>query len=246
VTEDGLLDLVVGEQQFAGLRVYPGTGTGTFGAGIAATGSAYMRITGPFVSADVNADGHVDVFAQMVGGGVELFYGSGTGAMTFSSVPVGAPDASWHWGVQAFDVADLNHDGILDVVGIERVSISDPAVRSNVVFTALGVDDGHHFTLTWSTAFPEAGSGNIYGSIKAADVDADGTVDVVTVATGTNALTLWHGVGDGTLTLDLATTVGAQPRLLEIGDWTLNGTLDLGIVDMNTAGDSARVWTGKH
>lgn len=157
--DDGELDVVV----IAGGITYLGNGHGQFSA----------RVTGPFsdrrcVPGDMNRDGRLDLVCP---GQVMLGYGTGVFARgaRFTSLTYGA-DFGY-----ALQVADLNRDGTLDVVGS----------RGEIW---LGDGSGELAPATPALEFA-------YSSVAVANVNHDGYVDLV--FNDSTSLFLWPGSAAG-------------------------------------------------
>jgi hypothetical protein len=237
---DTLLDLVVTDRGLRGLRFYPGRGDGTFGAPVAATNNANLWVSGPFTVADIDRDQDLDVVARTgipgTAGGIGTFFNNGAGQFAFSSTAVPG-SLLQRLGILAFDLGDANGDGILDVVGVET------STSQSALFVATGHGDGIGYTLSDGEAFPFG----LVDSVRAADFNDDGALDVVAVHQGGNALHLHLGQLDNTGnpngTLDVGTVwpVGFEPRFAAIGDWNRDSWPDVAVVDRN-AGNDSRTW----
>jgi hypothetical protein len=161
------------------LQVGLGRGDGTFGLPSArvvlpdhATGIAL---------ADVNRDGRPDVvalqsnFSRGLPNEARVWFGTGVGGLTATSW--GATFVS-RFGVQ-FDVADVNHDGFVDVVA------SDFQQMAVALGSATGFAAPVFTQVTSEEQFP--------GAVSIGDLNVDGNLDV---AFGSGAIML--GNGDGT------------------------------------------------
>ena len=234
---DGQLDLAVVDGNIYGARVYRGVGNGTFLPPVAATGSAGIPIYGPLTTADMNGDGRLDLVAR-TSSGVGTFFGNGIGGLTFSSTPVGSSQLYQHLGVQAFAVGDLDNDGRLDMVGVERGTLpATPTTPQNFLFVSLNSGNGIAYASSATQAFPMETA----GSVALADFNRDGSTDVVAVHQDGNAVRLNLGHGDGTVGPVTIVPVGVQPFLVTVGDWNTDNWLDLAVVDRNQDNQS-RTW----
>ena len=233
---DGKLDLAVADSNTYGVRVYRGAGDGTFLAPVTAAGSAGIPIFGPLTTADMNGDGRLDLVART--SGVGTFFGNGTGGLTFSSTPVGGSRLHQHIGVQALAVGDMNNDGRPDIVGVERGTLpSTPSTPQNFLFVSLNSGNGVSYASARHRGFPTGTA----GSVALADFNRDGSLDVVALHYDGNAARLHLGYGDGTVGPPTTVPVGVQPLLATVGDWNMDGWLDLAVVDRNQENQS-RTW----
>ena len=171
---------------------------------------------------DLDGDGFLDLvsgsdlqqFMEFPGAaGASSFLGKGDGTfVTKASFPV-AYATGVSWGGVYSAVADLNRDGVLDLVA------TSPAQDS--VSVRQGVGDGSFSTGT------DYVMGASPSDILIADFDADGNPDIATATPGDGAVSLRFGIGDGTFGERIALPVVGIPRLLAYVDWNQDGTLDL-------------------
>jgi hypothetical protein len=176
---DGHLDILTTDSIGAGFVVYLGKGDGTFGG---YTRYGFTTSGGPFLVADVNSDGHPDVFAVEYPGNLGYFPGKADGSFgTFTSL---GPSPSSN---QLISVNDLNGDGILDLTFLTPGGIGVSLGKSGPTFAA---------PLTTITG----GSTGVYSTLPThpvlADFNGDGHLDLAMAAEGGIAILL--GKGDGT------------------------------------------------
>jgi Bacterial Ig-like domain (group 3)/MBG domain/FG-GAP-like repeat len=159
--------------------VYPGNGDGTFGVGIPFTLAQSSAI---FPSAgDFNGDGKQDVATAIrssnPSAGVQVAMGNGDGTLqTGVAYPAGG---FFEWATTA---ADLNGDGVADLIGVEDVS--------PILSVLLGQRGGPPAPRANYGPFPTQGSPAVVG-----DFNKDGNPDIA-VSTG-SAVAILTGRGDG-------------------------------------------------
>ncbi|HEX3478698.1 MAG TPA: VCBS repeat-containing protein [Kofleriaceae bacterium] len=177
---DGNNDLAITEETSGTLIVRLGHGDATFGPELSyAIGDVSFHIV---IARDMNLDGKLDlVCANRNGDTVSVLLGHGDGtfgkAIVSSVVPPGvmpAKDRPW-FGPFAIAVADINQDGVPDVV--------TPNYADDSVSILLGVGDGH-FDPAIALKFgppddPTFTFTTPYG-IVAADFNGDGKIDFAT------------------------------------------------------------------
>jgi hypothetical protein len=201
------------------------------------TGSSYGCMAQTVAIGDVNHDGRNDVVIGDAGCGIEVFLQDGTGALA-----AGASYASVD--SHKIRIADLNNDGLLDVVGIGWGTDTASVWLQN----ASG-------TLETPVTYPVTHSG--YDDLEVGDVNNDGLTDIVVMSgqlyatpslgvltqkagggfnapayysVGPNLLT--HGVAVGDLngdgSNDVVVTYGGNSPSSQIGVFSQNslGTLD--------------------
>jgi hypothetical protein len=215
---DGKLDLVVLNNTYStpGLSVLLATGgPGTVGF----AGPAFLPLSSApagLTTADFNEDGILDLAATVYDGGhlaILLGHGSsGAGNGTF-----GAP-TYYNTTDGAFDVqaADLNNDGILDLV----TSGNGGGVDIHLGLGSGGVGNG-----TFSSASP-IGGGNVSDN-EIGDFDGNGTLDIAVSTGPRNSVYTFAGLGDGTFALPAAHAVGNFCIGLAKGDLDGDGHPDL-------------------
>lgn len=204
--EDGKLDVVVQTGTTGGpgpIRILLGTGTGTFTLGVELSGG-----NGHVVAGELTGDDHIDVaFAYENGAAiVKLYPGKGDG--TFR--PVVQLDSLWD--ANNFKLADLNGDGLLDLVGI-----------SGPVWAMINEGGGSFaapvYTLCNELCLFEA---------TLADFDGDGTLDIAGATGSEGTIEVASGDGDGTFTpVETIEDVAFATGYLTSGDFSGDGIPDL-------------------
>jgi VCBS repeat-containing protein len=226
---DGKPDLVVSNfgVPFPSVSVLLGNGDGTFQNDV-----TYLAGTHPNSVAigDFSGDGKPDlaVADNTTTGAVSVLLGNGDG--TFQ------PHASYAAGDSPRSVAigDFNGDGTPDL------AVANAGLTSTMVSVLLGNGNG---TFQPQTTYA---AGVQPFSIATGDLDGDGKLDLATAdlgsGTGTTAVSVLLGNGDGTFRAhtDYATT--GTPRSIAIGDLNGDGRSDL--VTANRDTDTVSVFLG--
>ena len=228
---DGKLDVVITNGRYGGdgpnIIVLPGNGDGTLGTPILSFATAMSPLD---VSVgDLNGDGKLDLFVS--NGGAAVLLGNGDGTFRTLSLPsVAGPFSGLI--VRALGVADLNGDGLMDVVGA-----CDPYGACVWLQDQTG---GLGAGVLYSTYPHQAFTDN---SIAVADINKDGRTDVLIAGSKFNASFLLLGNGDGTL--QPITSIlspfnwyaGSNPAALAIADFNRDGALDVAASDYNSTDD---------
>ncbi|MFQ5767634.1 MAG: FG-GAP-like repeat-containing protein, partial [Acidobacteriota bacterium] len=204
---DGTVDLAVTNEgsRFDDIRgdlsILLGRGDGTFQAQIRVEAGEHPGLAG---LGDFNGDGRQDltVINKDRSGSIVMLLGNGDG--TFVSRPLGALGRF----PTALDGGDFNGDGLKDVI---VAVLSDHTGRD--VLSLLARGDGTFEPIRRFTA------GRTMRSIRAADLDGDGILDIATSDIDSGAAVIL-GRGDGTF---------GPPRLYDIG----GATLSIDVADFN-------------
>ncbi|MDP1920248.1 MAG: FG-GAP-like repeat-containing protein [Myxococcales bacterium] len=169
--------------------------------------------TSGFAFGDFDRDGRDDLFAAVGGlpyNATTAFRGLVDGGFEY----VGGVTANNSNGVAG---GDLNGDGLADMA-IAQSSATHLGV-------AFSLGDGG---FTTPVGYPGCAGGATF--VTEADVDRDGRLDVITVETSCNTITVYLGNGNGTLRATTPIGVGTTP----FGIATLDANGD-GLVDVATA-----------
>jgi hypothetical protein len=206
---DGKLDLAITNFFGNNVMVLLGNGDGTFQSPSTYTaGNAPGRVG----VGDFNGDGKLDLaITNTNDNSVSVLLGNGDGtfqaALTSPAGPTGP-------GLSSLSVADLNGDGMLDVV------VAHYATNVTVL---LGKGDGS-FQAPVDYA---AGSGAWWTTL--ADLDGDGKLDLAVANANSNTISVLLGKGDGTFQAAVDYPADTQPFGIVAGDFNADGRMDLAV-----------------
>ncbi len=207
---DGIPDLVVAG--FDGVRGswtvqgMLGNGNGTFRVG----GSVLVDNTNRAVVAtgDVNRDGRGDAVVYVFNRGLEVWLGNGAGGFTGSiAIPVFLKN-----GLSTVELADLDHDGDLDIV----------AASSEQIAVILNGGSSFGSPVYYDATTPDGRGVGSWSSIALADVDLDGTMDIVTEGGA-----VYFGHGNGAFSAMALFDVGLDSNGVTVVDFNRDGLPDL-------------------
>jgi hypothetical protein len=206
-TGHGTIDVAIQAQN--GISVFPGKGDGTFGTPIFTYTGVFSGCT---AAADFNGDGKLDLTT-----GKDVLLGNGNGTFQ-KAIPV--PDGNCNVAI-----ADLNHDGIPDLV--------TGSLNFNVVRVHLGNGTGKFDTGTPYQTGTTAGS-----AIQVADLNGDGSPDLAVLNGGNSDVTVLLNKGDGTFNIGKTWFSGAEDccRFLLVGDYNQDNNKNLDLVVRPTGG----------
>lgn len=178
---DGKLDIIAREFNGNDFRLLPGNGDGTFGTVATLNGSGGWNT---FALGDIDGDGDTDIVTGRSAGGQDglyVFRNKGTSTFEFEAGQyVAGIGAVYH-----VHVADVNKDGQLDVLTVGPSS----GAHAGVFLNAGNGQFGPHTAVT--TRFTSDKD-----AVTAADVNADGNVDMI-VQYGGGSFDVMLGNGSG-------------------------------------------------
>lgn len=181
---------------------------------------------------DFNGDGIADLAVANQGsspyayqdGSVSVLLGNGDGTFQDAQTLVSG------FAVKAVTVADVNNDGIPDVVAVGHMPTNDVAV------VLLGNGDGtFRSPLTYAVgAYPE--------SVAVADVNGDGEPDLLVAFEGNPSLAdgavgIFFGNGDGTFQPLRTVFAGPAPVAVKVADLNGDGIPDLAVANYTGPGN---------
>lgn len=218
---DGKLDLAVSStgpnyNSPGTLSIFLGNGNGTFTAGYSGTGFGSV-----FAVADFDRDGKLDLLTSN-NGATKVLFGKGDG--TFSApVTAGA--------YQTFAVADLNGDGVPDLIGQGTTTVNGAYVTTTLLY--LGNGDGT-FRQTGTTFTPSSSEG--IQLVTIGDFNGDGIPDVAVDGNYYSSPVIFLGKGDGTFTQAPGATNSSVNETLSMvaADLNQDGKLDLILTNANS------------
>ena len=211
---DNFDDVVVSNYGNDSIDVHLSNGNGTFSSptttGTAGLGPASLRLE------DVDGDGNIDAIAGMFDSNqMQVLYGDGSGGfagVTLLGVGINPEDV---------EVADLNNDGLKDIITANRNSNS-VSVRLQTAPRTFGAENQYNTSLPYTM-----GKG---------DFNRDGYMDLVTADYSTNNFYVLFNNGDGSFASATPFATAAAPSFVTVGDYTGDGNLDIGGLVGNTIG----------
>ena len=224
VNLDGRPDLIVaggGAVSSGAVSVLLGTGAGGFAAAASIPVNGGISVPQTVTVADVNEDGNPDLVVA-TGISVALMLGDGVGG--FSAGGIYAPG----FYVMGATVADVNGDGRLDLIAIDTGDNDfnlNPAGTKGVVSVLLG-NGGFGFgtPASYTVDFTPT-------AVTAADVNGDGTPDLLVLNAQSGDVSVLAGNGFGGFQTAVNYAAGVAPSAIAAADLNGDGKLDLAVGD---------------
>ncbi|EMI16227.1 SxtP, partial [Rhodopirellula maiorica SM1] len=175
-------------------------------------------------SGDFNNDALEDIVAagELFGSSENLIVMPSQSHEGFSDMGIALNVPSTH----ALEVADLNADGRLDIIGL-----SIDLFTGNKVSVSLGID-GSAFT-TLPLLDLTGLQVDERSKLRAGEFTSDGTIDLI-VGTSDGQLAVFPGVGDGTFLAPIVTEAAEDAEQFELADFNDDGDLDVAVVPFST------------
>ncbi len=225
LNNNGILDLIVANSGSNNVLVYPGLGNGDFGPALNG-GHGFFTGTNPvgITVADLNGDGRLDLIVADKGSNdVSILFNEPAGN-SFTFVP--GPRLEAGSGPVATAIADVNTNGVPDLL------VADSG--SNQVLLLQGIGNGF-FNDQNPTVFPV---GTTPTALLVGNFTSGSGLDLVTVNSGSNNVTLISGLGSGQTQTQTISSGGIDPTAAFVVPLTGNG-LDSLVVANNGNGNIA-------
>ena len=189
------------------IAVYPGDGTGHFGAPFVTASSDEAT---DVVAADLNGDGKLDI---VTGGGTSIAWlGAGDGTFVHRV---------WLGDGYRIALADFDGDGHIDRAATDSYQ--------NFITVSRGKGDGTFGEpVRWRTAVDMR-------NIAVADMNGDGALDLVAGPSGESPITILIGRGDGTFEPPRVHASDPRTHLFVTGDYNGDGKTDVVTIEYEGA-----------
>ena len=212
LNNDGVLDLAVANSRSDDISVLLGIGDGSFSLPV-----HYSSGLGPtdIAAVDINNDGALDLLTYYGEVSVHINQGDGSFVAAADAI-VGEPDGAI---AIAMEVADFNGDARSDIA----VTYWPSGASESVITQLLAQTDGSFLASEPSYTLEGATE-----AMRAADVNCDGSTDLVTPIAG-GGLLVQHGAPGTGLGEPTLYETESGSNAVEFGDFNLDGKLDLAV-----------------
>ncbi|MBL8207516.1 MAG: VCBS repeat-containing protein [Blastocatellia bacterium] len=231
---DGDLDLLTINSLSNDITVLPNDGQGNFPpVSIVDTGTFIQSL----LIEDLNQDGSADVIVSEPNTArVSLSFGAGRSTYAKEKT------LNWEYQVNGFPyasvVGDFDQDGKTDLI----VMNNDPFIDAKGIVTwlpevgLLSQDLSPAQLQIYKNRIRVSAAGAMAMDIRAADLNRDGKLDLVTANGRTNEITLLFGNGNGSFSVAGTYPVGTDPRSVTIADFNGDGNPDIAVGNRGSAG----------
>jgi len=219
LTGSGHLDLVVAERETNTVSVYYGNGLGNFSAPQSFTTGVNPR---KVEIADVNGNGLPDLVTTNPGSREIMVHANGGGGIFLDPVSTVLPLTPTR-----FALGDFDKDGRIDVAIVVFGTGNDPQPLGQMMLlkgTGNGAFIGaRHYGI---------GSGAL--DVLAADFENNGNLDLLSVDTGAQTLSILRNRGNGSFRAEERFAAGQRPRAIATADFNGDGRTDLAVVNLDS------------
>ena len=247
---DGKLDLLSGDHVQGGYARLRGNGDGTLQAPVFYTTNLVSSSElGGVATADVNRDGKAD-YLMAASGVLYVAHGDGAGGLAGLGQQVSGFRGS-------LTIADLNADTNPDVVAVSDLTrvalgtgtaIEAPKTFGSAVSGLFGdfTGEGQLDLISYGNFHVGNGDGTfgtgvnvgLASELAAADLDADGKLDLLSAGTTAGAVGVRRGNGNGTFQALQDVAIGVTPSSIAVADLNGDGKKDIALTQAGQAGMS--------
>ena len=234
---DGKPDLVVANSGSNTVGILQGNGNGTFQTAVTYDSGGQIPVSvavGSLLQGGLQvvvANGCADNSACSGSGE------SGVGVLFGFFYPPAATYRSGGSVVQSVKIADVNNDGIPDLLVAHLCATTNPANCGLNTPGSVGVLLGHDGIFTLVKTYNPGGFQT--ASLAVADVNGDGQPDLVVANSGSNTVGILQGNGDGTFKKAVTYPAGFSPISVAVADLNGDGKPDLVITNNQGNGNGS-------